>query len=80
MMRPAGVAELWTLTHAENSVRCVAALHPMGIELRYLMNEHPLISRVFDTWDALMGQARQWREGLESRGWTDGRRHRSKVA
>jgi len=52
----------------------------MGIELRYVMNEHPLITRVFDTWDALMGQAGQWRAGLESRGWQDVRRRRAKVA
>lgn len=78
-MMNTGVAELWTLTQQDDSVRCLAALHPMGIELRYVMNEHPLISRVFDTWEGLMVQARQWREGLESRGWQDARR-RTRVA
>lgn len=63
------VRELWTLNRGKDAARCVAARHPMGIELRYVMNRKPLITRVFDSWDELTRQAGQWREGLESRGW-----------
>ncbi len=60
---------LWTLSRDGDAAQCVVAQHPLGIELRYLINERPLISRVFETWDALTQQARTWREGLEARGW-----------
>jgi hypothetical protein len=47
----------------------VAASHPYGLELRYVMNQAPLMSRVFDSWDHLVAQAQTWRDGLEARGW-----------
>ena len=71
MIKPTELAELWTLSHAGDAVRCIAAQHPRGIELRYVMNEHPLISRVFQDWEELTGQAQLWWEGLVSRGWTE---------
>lgn len=61
--------ELWTLKRGKDAVKCEAARHPFGMELRYVMNQAPLMSRVFDSWDALVEQARTWREGLEARGW-----------
>jgi hypothetical protein len=61
--------ELWVLNRGKDNARCVVADHPMGIELRYVMNRQPLITRVFDSQDELANQARVWREGLESRGW-----------
>jgi hypothetical protein len=68
-MHPQTAAELWALRRAADDARCVAALHPMGLELRFFMNGHPLITRAFDTWDALMRQSRLWRADLETRGW-----------
>jgi hypothetical protein len=62
-------AEFWTLNNSRHAVRCVAARHPLGVEVRYLMNDRPLISRVFDDWESVAGQAQLWREGLESKGW-----------
>jgi len=64
------IAEFWTLQQSQHAVRCVAARHPMGVELRYLMNDHPLISRVFADWRAVEGQAREWHDDLVSRGWS----------
>jgi hypothetical protein len=61
--------ELWTLNRGRDAVKCVAANHPHGLELRYVMNQSPLMSRVFDSWDTLAEQARTWRDGLEARGW-----------
>jgi hypothetical protein len=61
--------ELWELSRGKDSARCVVADHPMGVELRYVMNRQPLITRVFASVDELGQQARVWREGLESRGW-----------
>jgi hypothetical protein len=63
------VAVFWTMNNDRNAVRCVAAPHPFGVELRYLMNERPLMSRVFEDWESVAGQAQIWREGLESKGW-----------
>lgn len=63
------LAELWKLNNSGDAVRCVAARHPMGLELRYLVNEHPLITRVFDDWESMAGAAEVWRERLESKGW-----------
>jgi hypothetical protein len=60
---------LWTLSRGGDAAQCVVAQHPLGIELRYLINERPLISRVFETWDLLAQQAATWRTGLEARGW-----------
>ena len=61
--------ELWTLNRGKDAAQCVVAAHPFGVELRYLVNRQPLITRVFETWDAVADQARMWREGLEARGW-----------
>ena len=64
--------ELWTLRRGKDAVKCVAASHPFGLELRYVMNHAPLMSRVFDSWDGLVEQASTWRDGLEARGWAMG--------
>lgn len=61
--------ELWTLERGKDAVQCVVAAHPFGVELRYVMNRHPLITRVFESWDAVADQAQTWRQGLEARGW-----------
>jgi hypothetical protein len=60
---------LWTLSCGRDAAQCVVAQHPLGIELRYLINDRPLISRVFESWDSLAQQATTWRTGLEARGW-----------
>jgi hypothetical protein len=62
---------LWTLGQSNNAVQCVATNHPLGVELRYVMNNRMLMSRVFDSWDRLKGQAQVWREGLQLRGWVE---------
>jgi hypothetical protein len=67
-------AELWTLTHGRDAVRCVAAPHPMGVEVRYVINEHPLMSRVLDDWTDVAGLAQTWRRRLEADGWVPARR------
>ena len=54
----------------KDAAQCLVATHPLGVELRYLMNQRPLITRVFQTWDDVTRQAVLWREGLESRGWS----------
>lgn len=64
--------ELWRLkssTNRRDAARCVAATHPRGVELRYEINAHPLISKVVESWSDVNLQAQVWREGLESRGW-----------
>ncbi len=40
-----------------------------GVELRYEINAHPLVSKVVESWSDVDLQAQVWREGLESRGW-----------
>ena len=62
---------LWTLGQSNNAVQCVATNHPFGVELRYIMNNQMLMSRVFDSWDRLRGQAEIWRDGLQVRGWVE---------
>jgi hypothetical protein len=64
-------AELWTLQCGSNRVRCVAAPHPLGVELRYVMNDQPLMSRVFGEWDTVAEQAEEWRARLASKGWVE---------
>jgi hypothetical protein len=62
-------AELWTLEHGEDAVRCVAGPHPLGVEVRYVINEQPLIARVMPGWEDVVGIADKWRERLQARGW-----------
>lgn len=73
-MGTAAQTELWTLNRGRDAVKCVAASHPHGLELRYVMNHSPLMSRVFDSWDGLVEQSQAWRDGLEARGWGTGGR------
>jgi len=60
---------LWTLAMSGSAVMCEARTHPLGVELRYVLDDRLLMSRVFDSWDRLSAQARNWRDGLETRGW-----------
>jgi len=69
MARAVTPSELWALSRGKDAAQCVVRKHPRGVEVRYVINRHPLVTRVFDTWDAVAEQAREWRQGLESRGW-----------
>jgi hypothetical protein len=69
MAHAASITELWTLSRGDDAAQCLVAAHPLGVELRYLMNHRPLITRVFQTWDDVTRQAALWRDGLEERGW-----------
>ncbi len=62
---------LWSLGQGTNVVECVASSHPLGMELRYVMNGRLLMSRVFDSWERLANQSQVWREGLQLRGWLE---------
>jgi hypothetical protein len=70
-------AELWTLMHGPDAVRCIATPHPLGVELRYLINEHPLIARVLSDWSHVRDVANTWRSRLEASGWAAPSRGRS---
>ncbi len=52
-----------------NWSRCEVTPHPFGMELRYLVNGKPILSRVFEEWEALEAAAAAWCEGLLHRGW-----------
>jgi len=70
-------AELWTLKHGPDAVRCVATPHPMGVEVRYVINEHPLMARVLTDWNHVRDVADTWRSRLEASGWAPPTRSRS---
>jgi len=60
---------LWTLARAGQFVLCEVTPHPFGVELRYLVNGKPIVTRVFEDRDALETAALAWCEGLVLRGW-----------
>lgn len=60
---------LWKLFRAGQFVRCEVTPHPFGMELRYLVNGKPTMSRVFEEAEALENAAAGWCEGLLRRGW-----------
>jgi hypothetical protein len=70
-------AELWTLKHGRDAVTCVASPHPLGVEVRYVINEQPLIARVLPDWTDVAGLADSWRRRLEAKGWVPTRASRS---
>jgi hypothetical protein len=72
-------AELWLLTHGEDAVRCIATTHPMGIEVRYVINESPLMARVLPDWADARTLAEAWRSRLEASGWVARSRRRAAV-
>ena len=63
---------LWKLFRAGQFVRCEVNPHPFGMELRYLVNGKPIMSRVFEEWEALENAAAGWCDGLLRRGWRTG--------
>ena len=74
-------AELWMLKHGADAVRCVATPHPMGVEVRYVINEHPLMARVLPDWSDVRRLADTWRSRLEASGWVaHGRRRAARRA
>jgi hypothetical protein len=48
--------------------------------LRYLVNGKPILSRVFEEWEALETAAASWCEGLLHRGWHPSNRPAGHVA
>ena len=60
---------LWKLFRAGQFGRCEVNPPPFGMELRYLVNGKPILSRVFEEWEALETAAAGWCEGLLMRGW-----------
>lgn len=67
------LSDLWQLEFHGDAVRCEVVGHPHGMEVRYVLNEHPLISRVVSTWDEVTGVAEVWRQRLEARGFLPAR-------
>lgn len=55
---------LWTHAASDHAISCIAEPHPLGHELRYVLNGRLLMSRVFDSWDRVRKQAQTWRERL----------------
>ncbi len=64
---------LWRLHRAGQLVRCDCAPHAFGLELRQLVNGKLVMSRVFETRDALDVAATAWLDGLLQRGWREAR-------
>lgn len=62
-------SELWALEQGTTAIRCFAAAHPSGVEVRYVINEHPLIARVLPDWSDGARVAETWRKALEAQGW-----------
>ena len=60
---------LWKLFRAGQFVLCESTPHAFGMELRYLVNGKPIVSRVFEDRDALEAAATCWCEELVLRGW-----------
>jgi hypothetical protein len=79
-MLPIGRRNLWRLRRAGQLVRCEVSPHPFGLELRYMVNGKPLMSRVFEEWDPLEKVARAWHDGLRLRGWTALSHHDNRLA
>jgi hypothetical protein len=69
--------ELWLLRHGGDAVRCVANPHPMGVEVRYVINESPLMARVLPDWKDVRRVANMWRKRLERSGWVPAKPRRS---
>ncbi|HEY8549553.1 MAG TPA: hypothetical protein VIL35_06340 [Vicinamibacterales bacterium] len=57
---------LWTAASSDRDIACVAEPHPLGLELRYVLNGRLLMSRVFDSWDRLCRHAQSWRDAFHS--------------
>jgi hypothetical protein len=60
---------LWKLFRSGQDVRCDVMPHPFGIEVSYLVNGKPVMSRVFEDWDSVEATSTGWRSGLLERGW-----------
>ena len=73
---------LWKLFRAGQFVRCEVTPHPFGfgLELRYLVNGKPILSRVFEEWGAVQTAAASWCEGLLHRGWHPSNRPAGHIA
>ncbi|MEX2272385.1 MAG: hypothetical protein WD690_12980 [Vicinamibacterales bacterium] len=73
-MRPGAheraVSDRWRLVKGTHSVRCIESPHPLGIELRVVIDRDNLRrSDVFRTLEAADSAASAWRAAFEQKGW-----------
>ena len=60
---------LWTLTKDTRTTTCRATTHPLGMELRLMIDRDLVSTGVFKDADGLFKQAEVWREKFEAKGW-----------
>src|SRR5688500_12159969 len=69
-MSGAAMTERWQLAKNRRSVRCVEAPHPLGLELRVIVDPDDLRrSEVFRERDDADKAAAAWRAAFEQKGW-----------
>lgn len=67
---PKALGELWTLRKRTHEVSCVLVGHPVGSELRLLIDGRFERSQAFREGAKAVVQAAEWRELFEAKGWT----------
>lgn len=62
-------AEVWTMKKGERVARCVVVRHPLGLELRCLVDGELVRSNVHRDPEELKIMAFSWQEAFTAGGW-----------
>ena len=68
----AGARDLWRLTKGSRYARAVVVTHPLGVELRLLIDQELHQSQMHRNDDALLDQAEIWKQAMIAKDWLTG--------
>jgi hypothetical protein len=66
---PVQEVEMWAVSKATRTLRCVARYLPIGIDLRLMQGEDFRRTQVHRDADAATARAAEWKAALVERGW-----------
>ena len=64
------IGDLWTATRLDNTLRCEVRTHPMGWELRALVNSQMHRTQVCKSEGDVASTAELWRTEATTKGWS----------
>lgn len=64
------LGDIWRLTKGWRHARAVVVTHPLGVELRLLIDDDLQQSQMHRDDDTLLDQAEMWKQAMVAKGWT----------
>ena len=63
------LGELWTMTKGRRAATALVVTHPLGVELRLVVDDELLQSQAHRDDDQLLDQSNNWKTAMQAKGW-----------